>query len=93
MATHPRVLSWKAPMDRGTWWATVHRVAELDRTSLIAQLVKNLPAMRKTCVQSTGEEDPLEKGKAAQSSILAWRSPCLCSLWGVWVRKELNMAE
>ena len=41
--------------------------------SLVAQLVKNLPAMQETWVQSLGWEDPLEKGKAAHSSILAWR--------------------
>ena len=39
--------------------------------SLVAQLVKNLPAMRETWVQSLGWEDPLEKGKATHSSILA----------------------
>ena len=39
----------------------------------MAQLVKNLPAMRETWVQSLGWEDPLEKGKAAHSNILAWR--------------------
>ena len=43
--------------------------------SLVAQLVKNLPAMRKTWVRSLGWEDPLEKGKATHSSILAWRIP------------------
>ena len=43
--------------------------------SLIAQLVKNPPAMRETWVQSLGWEDPLEKGKAIDSSILAWRIP------------------
>ena len=41
--------------------------------SLVAQLVKNLPAMQETWVQSLGWEDPLEKGKATHSSILAWR--------------------
>ena len=41
--------------------------------SLMAQLVKNLPAMREIWVQSLGWEDPLEKGKATHSSILAWR--------------------
>ena len=40
--------------------------------SLVAQLVKNLPAMRETWVQSLGWEDPLEKGKVTHSSILAW---------------------
>ena len=43
--------------------------------SLVAQLVKNLPAMWETSVRSLGCEDPLEKGKAALSSILAWRLP------------------
>ena len=43
--------------------------------SLVVQLVKNPPAIRETCVQSLGWEDPLEKGKAAHSSILAWRTP------------------
>ena len=43
--------------------------------SLVAQLVKNPPATRKTWAQSLGWEDPLEKGKATQSSILAWRIP------------------
>ena len=42
---------------------------------LLAQLVKNVPAMRETWVQSLGWEDPLEKGKATHSSILAWRIP------------------
>ena len=41
--------------------------------SLVAQLVKNPPAMQETWVQSLGREDPLEKGKATHSSILAWR--------------------
>ena len=41
------------------------------RASLVAQLVKNLPTMRETWVQSLGWEDPLEKGKATHSSILA----------------------
>ena len=43
--------------------------------SLVAQTVKNLPAMRMTQVQSLGREDPLEKGTASHSSILAWRTP------------------
>ena len=43
--------------------------------SLVTQLVKNPPAMWETWVQSLGREDPLEKGKATHSSILAWRIP------------------
>ena len=42
---------------------------------LVAQLVKNLPAMWETWVRSLAWEDPLEKGKATHSSILAWRIP------------------
>ena len=40
----------------------------------MAQLVKNLPAVRETWVQSLGREDPLEKGMASHSSILSWRN-------------------
>ena len=43
--------------------------------SLVAQMVKNLPAIRETWVQSLGWEDPLEMGEAPHSSILAWRIP------------------
>ena len=53
------------------------RVKEEDAmsvsASLIAQLVKNLPAMQETQVQFLGWEDPLEKEMATHSSILAWR--------------------
>ena len=51
-----------------------------SRASLVAQLVKNLPAMQETTrvtwVPSLGWEDPLEKGMATHSSVLAWRFPC-----------------
>ena len=43
--------------------------------SIVAQLVKNLPAMQETWVWYLGWEDPLEKGKASLSSILAWSIP------------------
>ena len=49
--------------------------------SLIAQLIKNPPATQETWVRSLGWEDPLEKGKAIHSSILAWRIPQM-SPWG-----------
>ena len=42
------------------------------KASLVAQMVKNLPAMQQTWVQSLGWEDSLEKGKIIHSSILAW---------------------
>ena len=43
--------------------------------SLVAQMVKRLPTMRETWVQSLGREDPLEKEMATHSSILAWKIP------------------
>ena len=55
--------------------------------SLVAQLFKNLPAMRETWVQSLGWEDLLEKGMATHSSILAWEIP-----WTIY-QKELDMTK
>ena len=49
--------------------------------SLVAQLVKNLPAMWEICVWSVGWEDPLEEGLATHSSILAWRIPTDRGAW------------
>ena len=43
--------------------------------SLVAQMVKNLPAVQETWVRSQGRKDPLEKGIAIHSSILAWNIP------------------
>ena len=43
--------------------------------SLVTQMVKNLPAMQETWVQSLGQKDLLERGMATHSSILAWRTP------------------
>ena len=53
-------------------------------------MVKSLPAMQKTRVQSLGQEDALEKGMATHSSILAWRIPIVYSPWG---HKESGMTE
>ena len=50
--------------------------------SLVAQMVKNLPAMQEIWVQSLGWEDPLEEGMATHSSILIWRLPTDRSLAG-----------
>ena len=47
----------------------------------MAQMVKNLPAMRETWFQSLGWEDPLEEGMATHSSILAWRIPVDRGAW------------
>ena len=68
-------LPWWIP-----WW--------LPRASLVAHLVKNLPAMWDTCVRSLGWEDPLEKEMATHSSILAWRIPWTVS--SVWSQRVGN---
>ena len=53
--------------------STLEGRSVIKPVSLVAQLVKNLPAMQETQVQSLGQEDPLEKEMATHSSILAWR--------------------
>ena len=57
---------------------------KINRASLVAQTVKNLPAMRETQVQSLGQEDPLEKEMATHSSILAWEIPWTEESDGLW---------
>ena len=47
-------------------------MSSVYQASLVAQAVKNLPVMQETWIRSLGREDPLEKGMATQSSILAW---------------------
>ena len=49
---------------------------------LVAQMVKNLPAMQEAWIRSLGQENPLEKGMATYSSILAWRTPWTEELGG-----------
>ena len=63
--------------------------------SFIAQLVKNLPAVRETQVRSLGWEDPLEKEMATHFSILAWRIPWTEELSRLqsMESKELDMTE
>ena len=62
--------------------------------SLVGQTVKNPPAMRETWVQSLGWEDPLERGKATHSSILAWRIPWTVHSMGLQrdMTERLSMA-
>ena len=77
-------------MDRKAWQAIVHGVAKsqtrlgdqvqhstktMRGASLVAQMLKNLPAMQETQVLSLGQEDPLEKGISTHSSVLAWKIP------------------
>ena len=53
----------------------IHIHIYLERTSLVTQTVKCLPAMRETWVRSLGQEDPMEKEMATHSSTLAWKIP------------------
>ena len=62
-----------------------HGVAK-SQTRLVAQRVKNLPAMWETWVQSLGWEDPLEEGMATHSSILAWKIPMDRGAWRATVQ-------
>ena len=60
--------------DQDRFWEALHVwLWEVLWASVMIQMVKDLPAMWETRLQSLGWEDPLEKGKAAHSSILAWR--------------------
>ena len=62
---------------------------------LVAQMVKNMPAMQETWVQFLGQEDPLEKEMAIHSSTLAWKIPWTRSLIGYspWGHKESDKTE
>jgi len=65
-------------VDYSTWPAgcsTADLKCTILRASLVAQMVKNLPAMQEICVPSLGREDPLKKGMVTHFSILAWRIP------------------
>ena len=90
MATHSSILAWRMSMNREDWQAIVHGVAKsqtrlgdqvqhstrtMRGASLVAQMLKNLPAMQETQVLSLGREDPLEKGISTHSSVLAWKIP------------------
>ena len=79
-----RKSQWKALSFAGTLLA-----------SLVAQKIKNPPAMQKTWVQSLGWEDPLEEGMATHSSILAWRMPRDRGAWWTAVHRvaELDMVD
>ena len=52
-----------------------YKIRIRSKNSLVAQTVKNLPAMQETRVRSLNQEDPLEKGIATHASIFAWRIP------------------
>jgi len=80
MALYASILAWRIPRFNGAF--------------LMVQMVKNLPAMWETWIQSLGQGDPLENGVATHSSILAWRIPWteeagrLQSMGSHWVRQN-----
>ena len=73
-------------------YSTLLSVYVTSWASLIDQLVKNLPAMQETWVQSLGWKDALEKGKATHSSILAWKIPQTVESMG-WQKAGHNWAS
>ena len=78
----PRLLVWTEP--------------PASEASLVAQMVKNPSVMKENQVRSLGWEDPLEKGMATHSSILAWRIPTDRGAWWAtvhWVVEELDTNE
>ena len=78
----------KRPANR-TYTKNRHHSA-LPGASLVAQMVKKLPAMWETWAQSLGWEDPLEEGMATYSSILAWRIPMDRGAWRATVHGIAN---
>ena len=76
----------------GKWGVSVECYIE---DSLVAQMVKNLPEMQETWVRSLDWEDPLEKGMATHSSVLAWSTPWTEEPGGLQSTEvtELHMAE
>ena len=79
------VLQCKMVVMLGVGDRTVDEGLEIRSAYLVAQLVKNLSAMRETWVQSLVWGNPLEKGKATHSSVLAWRIPW--TVYSPWDRK------
>ena len=79
-------------------WVLVNIISEdylIAQVFAVAQTIKNLPAMQETQVQFLGQEDPLEKGIATHSSILAQRIPWTEEPGGYspWVHKESDMTK
>ena len=77
MATRSSILAWRIPWTKepGGQQSMGSQDLDMTRQSLVAQMVKRLPTMRETLVQSLGWEDPLEKEMAPHSSTLAWKTP------------------
>ena len=82
VATHSSIIAWEIPQSEKPGrlqsigsqknWT---QLSAYTTTSLVAQMVKHLPAMWETWVQSLGQQDPLEKEMATHSNTLAWKIP------------------
>ena len=81
----------KRQMDPLEFWLVILILG----ASSVTQVVKNLPAMQETQVQSLSQEDPLEKQMATHSNVLAWRIPWTEGLVGYspWGREESDTIE
>ena len=89
--TLAQFLDWEDPLRGGRG-----NPLQYSQASLVAQTVKNPPAMRETWVRSVGWEGPLEEGMATHSSILAWRIPTdkrNLAGYSPWGRKESKTTE
>ena len=91
---------WKAIFPWAWWheemvWGWFKGIIFIVHISLVAQMVKNLPAMQETWVWSLGQEDSLEKGIATHPIILAWRIPWTEETGGLQsiVHKEMATTE
>ena len=67
--------NWYLPQIKTLYYPKIYIYLTITRASLVAQTVKNPPAMQETQVQSLGWEDLPENGTTSHSSILAWRIP------------------
>ena len=96
MATHSSILAWEIPWTEHPGGLQAMGCAKsrtrLSDYQVVAPMVKCLPAMRVTQVQSLGQEDLLEKEMATHSSILAWKIPWTVEP-GPWGCKESDMIE
>ena len=85
-------ISWENAISTLYTCLNISHIVNVSHASLVAQLVKNLPAVQETLVRFLGWEDPLEKEMATHSSILAWKISWTegCSPWGL---KESGTTE
>ena len=88
---------WATPRTAANWREIQHKSFHFSSShfpnTLVAQMVKNLPALWKIRVQSLGQEDPLEKGNGYPLSILAWKIPWTEEPGSPWCCNELDTTE